>query len=88
MTDLTHPNYKPGDLLDAIQDILDVKNDAALARALDASPAEISKIRNKKLPLGPTMLVVLSEAVEMSIGQLRHIAGLPRRMYITRRTAC
>jgi plasmid maintenance system antidote protein VapI len=84
MSDLTNPNYKPGELLDVIQDKLDLKNDGALARALDTTPGQISKIRNKKLPVGPAMLVILSEAVELSIGQLRHIAGLPRRMYVTR----
>lgn len=84
MDDLNHPNYRPGDLLDVAQDKMDLKNDAALARALDTTPGQISKIRNKKLPVGPTMLLVLSEAVDLSVGQLRHIAGLPRRMYITR----
>jgi plasmid maintenance system antidote protein VapI len=85
MTDLTNPNYRPGDLLDVIQDKLDLKNDAALARALDTAPGQISKMRNKKLVIGATMLVVLSEAVDLSIGQLRHIAGLPRRMYTSPR---
>lgn len=82
MSDLNNPNYQPGNLLDLVQDELDLKNDRALSFALDITPGPISKIRNKKIPISPDMLIVLSEAVDLSIGQLRHIAGLPRRMFI------
>lgn len=84
MSDLNNPYYRPGELLDVVQDELDLKNDAALARALDTPAGQISKIRNKKLEVSPTMLIILSDAVGLSIGQLRHIAGLPRRMFIKR----
>jgi plasmid maintenance system antidote protein VapI len=84
MVDLTHPNYKPGNLLDVLADKLDLKNDAALARALGVAHPQISRIRTRHRPIGPTLLLVMSDAADLTIGQLRVLAGLPSRMYITR----
>jgi hypothetical protein len=79
---LTDPNYKPDHLLDCMQESLGLKNDAALAYALDVSPVAISKVRNKALPLGPVMLVNMADLTNKSIAALREMAGLSPRMYI------
>jgi plasmid maintenance system antidote protein VapI len=79
---LTDPNYKPDNLLDRLQDSLGLKNDAALAQALDVSPVAISKLRTKSLPLGPVLLVNMADLTNKSIAALRELAGLSPRMYI------
>lgn len=84
MDDLKNPCYKPDHLLDVLLDKLDLKNDAALACELGVAATQICTLRNKRRPLGPTLLVAMSEAVDLSIGQLRNLAGLPSRMYIQR----
>ncbi len=70
------------DLLDLVIDKLNLKNDAALATELDLSKPAISKMRNGKLPVGPSTLVRMHEATGMTIGELRENMGLPPRMYI------
>jgi hypothetical protein len=43
--------YNPDNLLDGIIARLRLKNDAALARALEVAPPLISKIRHRRLPV-------------------------------------
>lgn len=45
----------PGKLLDKLLDMLDLKNDAALARVLEVAPGAISKIRHRHLEMGATI---------------------------------
>jgi hypothetical protein len=52
---LADPNYVPDRMLDQVLDRLNLKNDAALAQALDVAPPTVSKLRNKALPLEPVM---------------------------------
>ena len=49
--------YNPDKLLDALLDRLVLKNDAALARALEVAPPVISKIRHRRLPVGASILI-------------------------------
>lgn len=81
-SDLKQPAYRPDHLIDVLIEKLGLSCDAKLAHHLDMSPATISKIRNKRVEIGPSIFLRLSEEVRMSVGALRELAGLPRRMYI------
>lgn len=63
--------FDPGHFIDQISRVLQVKNDAALGRALDVPPPVISKIRHGRLDIGPTLLVRIHEATELSIHEIR-----------------
>jgi hypothetical protein len=66
-------NYDPNKVLDAIIDKLQLKNDAALSRALDVAPPVISKIRHQTLPIGATILLRMHEVSDLSIRELRSL---------------
>jgi hypothetical protein len=82
MPDLKNPSYYPDRLLDFLLEKLGLSSDAKLAIHVGTAATMISKMRNRRLPLGPSFLVRMSEEVGMPIGALRELAGLPRRMYI------
>lgn len=77
----TQPEYDPDRLLDAMLEKLQLKNDAALCRALEVAPPVISKIRHRRLPVGASMLIRLHEVTDMSVAQLREILGDRRQKY-------
>lgn len=56
----------PNHLLDALLQKLNLKNDAALSRALEVSRPMISKIRHRKLPVGAFLLIRMHEVSELS----------------------
>lgn len=66
----------PNALLDFVIEHLELKNDAALSRALQVAPPVISKIRHGHLPIGDNMLCRISEATGIMVGALREWAGL------------
>jgi hypothetical protein len=66
----------PNALLDFVIEHLELKNDAALSRALQVAPPVISKIRHGHLPIGNNMLCRISEATGIMVGALREWAGL------------
>ena len=66
-------DYDPDNLLDALLDRMQLKTDAALAEALGVARPFISKIRHRKLPVGPTMLMRMHEASGLSIQALRQL---------------
>ena len=68
-------NYDPNRLLDHLIDVLDLKNDAALARTLDVAPPVISKIRHFRLAIGPSLLIRMHEESSITISQLRVLMG-------------
>lgn len=69
-------NGSPKDLLNFALKRLNLRNDAALALYLGMSPATISKVRNRALPVGDTLLCDLSEALDMPTKHLKAIAGI------------
>jgi hypothetical protein len=69
-------NRSPRDLLNFALKRLNLKNDFALAMYLDMSPATLSKVRNRVVPVGDTLLVDLSEALDMPTKHLKAIAGV------------
>jgi hypothetical protein len=69
--------YDPNRVLDAIIEKLNLKNDAALSRALEVAPPVISKIRHRTLPIGATILLRMHEVSDFSIRELRALMASP-----------
>jgi hypothetical protein len=68
-------HYDPNNLLESLIEKLNLKNDAALSRALEVAPPLISKIRHRRLPVGASLLIRMHEVSELSIRDLRHLMG-------------
>ena len=68
-------SYDPDRLLEALIDRLNLKNDAALSRALAVSPPVISKIRHRRLPVTGSLLIRMHEVTDLSIQELRQLMG-------------
>lgn len=73
---LTNPDYDPNRMIDAVIDHMKLRNDAALARLLEVGPPVISKLRNRKIPIGPIHLIIFHEASDISIRALKALAGM------------
>src|SRR6476469_3920855 len=73
--------YNPDNLLDSLIERLNLKNDAALSRALEVAPPVISKIRHRRLPVGASMLIRMHEVSTMSVRELRHLMGDRRNKF-------
>ena len=67
--------YDPNRLLDTLIQYLNLKNDAALSRALEVAPPVISKIRHRRLPVGASLLIRMHEVSDLSIKELRRLMG-------------
>jgi plasmid maintenance system antidote protein VapI len=77
----SQPGYAPDRLLDALLEKLHLKNDAALARALEVAPPIISKVRHRRLPVGASLLIRMHEVSDLSVSQLRELLGDRRQKY-------
>ena len=73
--------YDPDQLLAALLNKLNLKNDAALSRTLEVSPPVISKIRHRRLPVTASLLIRMHEVSALSIAELRHIMGERRSKF-------
>jgi plasmid maintenance system antidote protein VapI len=72
--------FAPGEinsnsLIDALLDRFSLKNDAALCRILNISPALISKLRHKKTRITADLLITMHEFTGLSIKELRNLMG-------------
>jgi hypothetical protein len=67
--------YNPDNLLASLISRLNLKNDAALSRALEVAPPVISKIRHRRLPVGASLLIRMHEVTDLSIQELRELMG-------------
>jgi plasmid maintenance system antidote protein VapI len=67
--------YDPERLLDTLIEKLQLKNDAALSRALEVAPAFISKLRRRVNPVGASTLLRMHEVSGISIRELRDLLG-------------
>lgn len=54
---------------------LDLKNDAALARALEVAPPVISKMRHGTLQLGPSLILFIHEKYGFTVSLIRELSG-------------
>ncbi len=73
--------YCPDNFLNRVLGKLHLKNDAALARTLDVTPAVVSRIRNKKAPISANFLLMVHDASEIAIPDLRRMMGDSRRLF-------
>jgi hypothetical protein len=73
--------YDPDPLLTTVAEQLNVKNDAELARALAISAPSISKIRHRKMVVGPNLLIRMHEITNLSIKELRALMGDHRPIF-------
>jgi plasmid maintenance system antidote protein VapI len=73
--------YNPNHLLDFLLSKLQLRNDAALARALEVAPPVLSKIRHLRMPVGASMLIRMHEVSDLSIRDLRDLMGDRRKKY-------
>jgi DNA-binding transcriptional regulator YdaS (Cro superfamily) len=67
--------YDPRPMLDTVTEYLNVKNDAALSRALAIAPPIISKIRTGRAVVSPALLIRIHEITNISIKELRALMG-------------
>lgn len=83
MTELntTEKKYDPNHLIDAVTAKLELKNDAAVARALKVETPIIEKLRNNRLPLGGYLLMRLREVTGLSVIDLQELMGDRRRKF-------
>lgn len=68
-------DYDPINLLDTLLKRMNLKNDAALSRALEVGAPVISKLRHRRLPVGASMLIRMHEVSGLSIRELRDLMG-------------
>jgi plasmid maintenance system antidote protein VapI len=61
----------PNHFLDSVLEIKNLKNDAALARAIGVSSPALSKVRHDRLPVTAALLLKLHDYTGMSIAELR-----------------
>lgn len=73
--------YDPNNLLESLIEKLNLKNDAALSRALEVAPPLISKIRHRRLPVGASLLIRMHEVSDLSITDLRQLMGDRRNKF-------
>ena len=74
-------SYTPDNFLNRLLGKLHLKNDAALARTLDITPAVVSRIRNKKAPVSANLLLMIHDVSEIAIPELRRMMGDSRRLF-------
>ncbi len=72
--DMKSPAYAPGKFLDALKEMLGLKNDAALSRALAFPAVIISKVRSGLLPINSVILISAHEETGLTIAELRKLA--------------
>lgn len=60
-----------GKLFDQLMATHHIKNDAALARALELKAPVISKHRNGVIPVGPTLIVNIAETFDMPVKAIK-----------------
>ncbi len=78
---VTQESYNPNHLLDILIERLNLKNDAALSRALEVAPPVISKIRHRRLPVGASLLIRMHEVSDLTIRELRILMGDRREKF-------
>lgn len=73
--------YNPDCLLDTLIELLQIKSDAGLARALRVAAPVISRIRCRRMPVGAAMLIRMHELTGLSIRDLRGLMGDRREKF-------
>lgn len=71
-------SYNPAVLLDEVTDLLNLKNDRALAMALNIGAPAICKIRSKHAAITPNILIRMHDLTRKSLDELRALGGIPK----------
>lgn len=69
--DLKASTYDPNRFVDTALTKLNVKNDRALAQELCLTPAVISNIRHRRLPISAPILIAIHEFTELPIREIK-----------------
>ena len=77
----TSTQFDPNRLFDTLQQMLDLENDEALAGALHVEPYVIKRIRERRHPLDPSLLIRINEATGINMRELRQMMGDRRTEY-------
>jgi hypothetical protein len=72
---IDNPHYDPSPLLDTLLHVLNLRNDAQLARALDLGPPSVSKVRLRRSPVTAEILLRMHEESNIPIKELRALMG-------------
>ncbi|MGZ8288507.1 MAG: hypothetical protein ACXW2U_17510 [Telluria sp.] len=83
MDQLAMPNkkYDPNNLIDAVIDKMQLKDDRGIAKLLKVETPIIANVRNSRLPLGGYLFIKLSEVTGMSAADLQDLMGDRRRKF-------
>jgi hypothetical protein len=74
--DLSDPAYTPVRLLHATAQALGAANDHQLARLLEISPGNLTRIQSRTQPLGARVIVQILDRTGWTMAQLRKLAGI------------
>ncbi len=74
-------SYCPDNFLNRLLGKMQLKNDAALARELEVTPAVVSRIRNKRAPISANLLLMIHDSTEIGIAELRRMMGDSRKLF-------
>lgn len=74
-------DYDPNRLLDTLTQRLGVSSDKALSQKLNMNKSLVAGIRQKRLPVGASMMMGIHEATGISLNELKHILGDRRSKY-------
>lgn len=77
----TEQPYDPNRVLNYMLEKYSLRNDAALSRLLEVAPPIISKIRHRKIPIGASLLIRMSDISGTPTRDLRNIMGDRRKNY-------
>ena len=63
-------------LLDALKEKYDLKNDAAISKALEVAPPVISRIRNGKAQVSADIMIRIHETFGMPIAEIKALYAI------------
>jgi len=73
--EVNNPHYDPESLLNTVMRLLCVKNDRQLAVRLGVQAPQICKIRKRRVPVAPALLISMHEETGLSLRELRTLMG-------------
>jgi hypothetical protein len=76
MSHRLHSDGPASDLMDQVTDLLNLKNDAALSRALKVPPPIISKLRHKYTEFGPLYIIKVHKVTGWPILKIESMLGI------------
>jgi hypothetical protein len=74
---LAHPDYAPVRLINHAAHLLRAQNDNQLAELLEYDHGQLSRVRHRKDVVSATLIVAILDRTDLTIGQVRELAGIP-----------